>query len=191
MNMKRALIVWMASCFCLATILMASSARAQAPAPEGREAPPEIEIRSFAVQPANVAGGDKPWLRLLANFVSRPTWADGIVFYYDILLESNGEYRVLSGAARYSNVKRGSHSAVMFMSPSSVERFGSPVAAVVRSGYKDDLSGEITWEAQGKNAPDNWVEQFQRYPNQLLPITSTPFVATEYGKYPDAINVPQ
>lgn len=173
----------------LVTLLLVSTGLTQAPTPssQAQEPPPEIEIREFVVQPATVAGGDKSWLRLLAKFVSRPAWADGIVFYYDVLLEANGQYRVLSGAARYSNVKKGSHAAVMYMSPSSAERFGAPVAAIVRSGYKDDLSGEITWEAPGKSAPDNWVEKFQRYPNQLLPITSTPFVATEYGKYPDAI----
>lgn len=170
-----------------AIVAVLSSFSLYSQAPGGQEKPPDVEVRKFRVEPATVAGGDQPWLRLLAEFGSRPDWADGIAFYYDVLLQSGDDYRVISGTARYSNVKRGLHTAVLFMSPSAVERFGSPVAAFVRSSYKDQPAGEINWEAGGKSAPDGWANKFQRYSNQLLPITLTPFVATEYGRYPDAL----
>ncbi len=161
-------------------------ASAQAPAAE-EEAAPDIEITRFRIEQAAVAGSEKPWLRLLVDFNSRPGWADGITFYYDVLVQQGEQSRVLAGVARYSNVKRGRHSAVLYMSPSAVERFGTPAAAIVRASYKDEPASDITWEADGRRAPDGWEKQFQRYPGQLMPITFTPFVATEYGKYPDAL----
>jgi hypothetical protein len=158
------------------------------PAPKPTPQPkPEIDVVKFRVEQAQAPGGGKAWLRLLADFASAPAWADGITFYYDVLLLAGSDYRVVSGTARYSNVKRGNHSAVLYMSPSAAERFGVPVAATVRSGYKDIPSGEVSWTEPGKNPPNDWAKTFQRYPNQLVPIYLTPFVATEYGKYPDVI----
>lgn len=173
----------------VAFILSAPFLSAQtAPAPTPKQKP-EIDVVKFRIEPVQAPGGGKSWLRLLADFSSAPAWADGIAFYYDVLLANGSDYRVVTGVARYSNVKKGSHSAVMYMSPSAVERFGSPVAAEIRTSYKDEPSGEVSWSDPGKSPPKDWAKSFQRYPNQLLPITQTPFVATEYGKYPDSLNV--
>jgi hypothetical protein len=180
--MKKSIHVLIAvSAFCCCV-----TAQAQAPAAPPAP-PPDIELTKFRVEQVAAAGGAKPWLRLLADFSCRPDWADGITFYYDVLVQQGDKARVLSGLARYSNVKRGRHTAVLYMSPSAAERFGSPIAAVVRASYKDEQASEIKWEAEGKSAPDGWDKQIQRYPNQLMPIVLTPFVATEYGKYPDAL----
>jgi len=161
-------------------------ASAQAPAAE-EEAAPDIEITRFRIEQASVAGSEKPWLRLLVDFNSRPGWADGIVFYYDVLVQAGGDLRVLSGVARYGNVKRGRHAAVLYVSPSTAERYGLPVAAQIAVGYNDELGEVFTWSAPGQNFSEGWATQYRRYPNQLMPITLTPFVATEYGKYPDAL----
>ena len=179
--MKKAILSFAVFLACLP-----AATRAQAPAAE-EQPPPDIELTKFRIESAAGAGGTKPWLRLLADFNCRPEWADGVTFYYDILVQQGDKSRVLSGVARYSNVKRGRHTAVLYMSPSAVERFGAPVAAVVRASYKDEPASDITWEADGRRAPDGWEKQLQRYPGQLMPISLTPFVATEYGKYPDAL----
>jgi hypothetical protein len=154
------------------------------------QAPPdEIQVSKFRVEAVAPPGGGKPWVRLLADFSSQPAWADGIVFYYDVLVAKGEDMRVLSGAARYSNVKRGNHSAVLYMSAGVVERFGAPIAASVRSSYKDETSGQLQWKSpeSASRIPQGWESQVQRYPGQLLPISFTPFVATEYGKYPDVM----
>ncbi len=154
------------------------------------QAPPdEIQVSKFRVEAAAPPGGGKPWARLLADFSSQPAWADGIAFYYDVLVAKGEDMRVLSGAVRYTNVKRGNHSAVLYMSPSAVERFGSPIAASIRTSYKDDSSGQLEWKSPegGSRVPQGWERQVQRYPGQLMPISFTPFVATEYGKYPDLL----
>lgn len=156
------------------------------PSPD-QEAPPDIEVKEFRVEQAPAAGGTKPWLRLLVDFACRPSWADGIAFYYDVLLQKGEEFRVLSGTARYSNVKRGKQVAVLYLSPNAAERFGVPIAAQIGVGYNDEMSEVFKWEAPGQNPPDGWATQFKRFPDQLMPISLTPFVATEHGKYPDAL----
>jgi hypothetical protein len=166
----------------LALLLGASTCLCQAPA--ASPPPPPVVVADFKAEPANAPGGGA-WLRLLAPFRSSPSWADGIVFYYDVLVQKGDQYRVLSGTARYSNVKAGSHSAVLYMSPSAVARFGAPVAAQVGVGYKDELIESFKWNAPGSKAPEGWSTQYERYSDQLMPIYLTPFVATEYGKYPD------
>lgn len=177
--------VFLAASVALPLLFLSSIGLAQQPPKEEKRLP--VEVTAVKVEPANAPGGTKPWLRLMAGFTSRPAWADGIAFFYDVLLEKNGDYRVLNGTARYSNVKQGNHAAVLYLSPSAVERFGAPVAAKVRVGYDDEVTQTFDWEASGKSAPEGWNTKFQRYPNQLQPIYLTPFVATEYGKYPDAI----
>lgn len=175
-----------ATLLALAVAILTAAPRAQAPAvPEAP--PPDIELTKFRIEQVPAAGGTKPWLRLLADFNARPDWADGVAFYYDILVQQGEQVRVLSGTARYSNVKRGRHSAVLYMSPNAAERFGTPVAAVVRASYRDEQASEVIWEGEGRSAPEGWDKKFQRYPDQLMPIVLTPFVATEYGKYPDAL----
>ena len=166
----------------LAIALAASTGLSQAPAPT--PPPPPVEVKDFKPEAANAPGGGS-WIRLLAPFRSTPAWADGIAFYYDILVQKGDQYRVLSGTARYSNVKAGSHTAVLYMSPSAAARFGAPVAAQVGVGYNDELIESFKWSAAGTKAPDGWSTQYERYADQLMPIHLTPFVASEYGKYPD------
>jgi len=170
----------------IASALLATSffARAQS---NDAPAPPPVAVDDFKSEPVNAPGGTKPWLRLLAAFTSRPEWADGIAIYYDILVRKGEDYRVLSGTARYSNVKRGRHSAVLYMSPSAVERFGAPIAAVITAGYQGEMTEPHKWTASGQSAPSDWSTQYERYANQLQPIYLTPFVASEYGRFPDAI----
>jgi hypothetical protein len=166
--------------------LVATTGLCQVPA--SSPPPPPVEVRDFKAESANAPGGGA-WLRLLAAFGSTPSWADGIVFYYDVLVQKEDQYRVLSGTARYANVKAGRHAAVLYMSPSAVARFGAPVAAQVGVGYKDELIESFKWKAPNATAPEGWSTQFERYSDQLLPIYLTPFVASEYGKYPDVMAV--
>lgn len=169
---------------CLALWLGLSNGFCQAPA--APTPPPPVVVTGFKAEPAEAPGGGA-WLRLLAAFRSSPAWADGIVFYYDILVQKEDQYRVLSGTARYSNIKAGSHAAVLYLSPSAVARFGAPVAAQVGVGYKDEVIESFKWKAPASKAPDGWSTQYERYADQLMPIYLTPFVATEYGKYPDVV----
>jgi hypothetical protein len=169
---------------CLALTLTANLAFSQSGAPT--PPPPPIEVREFRSEPANAPGGGS-WLRLVSLFKSAPAWADGIAFYYDVLVQKNDQFRVLSGTARYSNVKAGDHAAVLYMSPSAVARFGAPVAAQIGVGYNDELIESFKWSAPGASFSKNWSQEYQRYASQLMPIYLTPFVATEYGKYPDAM----
>lgn len=163
-----------------ALVLIAASGRAQAPEAE----PPPVTIEDFKVESAPAQGGGA-WLRLLTSFRSVPRWADGMTFSYSVLVERDGQYRVLTGMARYVNVKGGRSTAVLYMSPSTAERFGSPVAAQVAVTFSDEVLQTFSWKLPGREVPDDWATQFQRFPNLILPIHYTPFVATEYGKYPD------
>jgi hypothetical protein len=167
-------------------VLLLPAANCLSQAPAASPPPPPVEVKDFKAEPANAPGGGA-WLRLLAPFRSTPGWANGIAFYYDVLVQKGDQYRVLSGTVRYSNVKAGSHNAVLYMSPSAAARFGAPVAAQVGVGYNDELIESFKWNAPGTKAPDGWSTQYERYADQLMPIYLTPFVASEYGKYPDVM----
>jgi hypothetical protein len=170
---------------CLLLVVSAGAAGSQTPA---APPPPPVEVVAFKSEAAEAPGGGS-WLRLFAAFRSSPAWADGLAFYYDVLVEKGGQFRVLAGTARYSNVKAGSHLAVLFMSPSAVARFGAPVAAQVGVGYNDELMDSFQWTADGADVSADWATKYERYADQLQPIYLTPFVATEYGRYPDAMVV--
>src|SRR5690242_5161769 len=103
--------------------------------------PTQVKIQGVTFESA-AAGGNRQWIKVVANFQSVPPWADGIMFSYSVLLGAGDQFRVLPGTLRYANVKRGPNRAVMYISPNTVERFGAPLAVHIRAYYKDDVADD-------------------------------------------------
>jgi hypothetical protein len=153
---------------------------AQQPAPT----PKEVKIQSITVEPATMSGSNRTWLRVVAQFQTRPQWADGIVFSYTVLLGANNQYRILPGIVRYANVKGGLNRAVMYISPNTAERFGQPLAAHIKAFYKEELVDESTFKG-AQAVPPNWETQYNKYSGLLLTVINTPWVISDYSNSPD------
>jgi hypothetical protein len=156
------------------------SASAQQPS----QAPKEVKIQAVTFEGGAVAGTTRQWIKVVTQFQSTPRWADGIVFSYAVLIGAGDQYRVLPGTLRYANVKGGMNRAVMYISPNTAERFGTPLAVHVRAYYKDEIADDFVLKPSG-NVSATWETQYNKYPGLLFSVINTPFVATDYSTSPD------
>ena len=164
----------------LFVVTFAVPAFGQAPA----TTPKQIAIRSITVEPAALPGTNRNWIKVVTTFQSAPAWADGIAFNYSVLIGVGSQFRVLPGIVRYANVKGGINRAVMYISPNTVERFGSPMAARIKVFYKDELVDESTYKGKIE-PPANWETQVNKYQGLLLTVIHTPWLITDYSNSPD------
>jgi hypothetical protein len=164
---------------CISCLLLSlRQASAQQPPP-----PKEIKIDSVTVEQGVLPGGNRPWVKLVANFHSTPRWSDGVAFSFTALLGANNQYRVVNGVVRYANIKAGASRAVMYLSPNTAERFGAPVAVKVKA-FKEEQSDEAEFKSGGSFPPD-WERKFDKYPGLLLSVIQTPWLTTDYSTSPD------
>lgn len=166
--------------FSITPFVLIASGGAQQPS----ATPPEVKIQGVTMEPGALQGSARPWIKVVTTFQSTPRWADGIALSYAVLIGAGNQYRVLPGTVRYANVKGGPNRAVMYISPNTAERFGTPLAAHVRIYYKDELADDFTLKPTASINP-NWETQYNKYPGLLLNVLNTPWVFADYANSPD------
>ncbi len=177
MNIAHSLLPALLATFVSSTLL------AQAPTPG--EKPKDVKIEQVTIETAALPGSTLPWAKLVTRFTSVPRWADGVVLNYSALLAGpSNTFKIIQGVVRYANVKGGSNRAVMYISPHTVERFGTPVAILVKAFYKDEQIDEFNFKGPGQ-VPANWDRQFDRVQGLLLNVLQTPWVMADYSACPD------
>ena len=80
---------------------------------------------------------ERNWLEIALPYKTSPDWMDNLTVTFYVLIEPKDDpavkQRVLTGTVEYVNIKKGVHRSVMYMHPTTLERFGEPkrCAAVV------------------------------------------------------------
>ncbi len=174
------------TCALLAFVLQA---RGQAPAGQEAKEKPPAEITALRVVPASIGGGAQ-WTKLLVDFKTAPKWVDGLQLSITALCGDGSQerpYSVLTGMARYINIPRGASTGVLYISPKTTARYGG-VAAARADIYIGDRVVASAELKEGAKAPPKWEAIYDRRDGALLPITATPWLATEYDKYPDTLS---
>jgi hypothetical protein len=146
--------------------------------------PSPVVLKNVELELRALPGSSSTWAKIVVNFESKPTWADGVVFSADVLLKEGERFRVTNGIVRYANIPAGMQRAFLYMSPSALRRFGEPVAIRVVALYKDNEVGQIQWEKPGEKVQDNWSD-FSRYAGIVTDLLSTPWIMLDYDKAPD------
>ena len=147
-----------------------------------------FEIRFATGAPAT---GTAPWGKILLDFEVNELWLDGLQFAVKALVGDGTPekpFLVLTGNARYFNIPQGKNSAVLYVSPNTLKRFGALSAMQADLYFRDRMVGSKSWlGGKGPKPPENWQNQFQQKAGALLTINSTPWVSIEYDKYPDVL----
>jgi len=154
---------------------------------ETNEKPP-VAITEIKLVLASIGTGQ--WTKVLVTFNSEPRWVDGMQLSVTALVGDGTEerpYSILTGIVRYINVPRGQNTGVLYISPNTTKRYGGVTAVAADLYLNDRVVSSSEWFGDGKKPPANWQGVFDRRDGGLLPITSTPWVATEYDKYPDLV----
>jgi hypothetical protein len=154
---------------------------------EEKEKPP---VTIAEIRPVLAASGSGQWTKVLVTFNSDPKWLDGMQLSVTALVGDGTQdrpYSVLTGLVRYINVPKGQNTGVLYISPNTTKRYGGVAAATADIYLNDRVVSSLEWAGGGKKPPENWQGVYDRRDGALLPITSTPWVATEYDKYPDLV----
>lgn len=179
--------IQLAVIFCAFTAVL--EAQGQLSPSEKEEEKPPAEIKAIRVVPANVGGGAQ-WTKLLVDFRTIPKWIDGLQLSITALCGDGSQerpYSVLTGMASYINIPRGDNTGVLYISPKTTARYGG-VAAATADIYLNDRVVSSAELKEGAKAPPKWEAVYDRRDGALLPITATPWLATEYDKYPDTLS---
>lgn len=169
------------------TLLAAHAAFSQETGEAQTPEKPPAEITDIRIE--NAGGAGAPWTKVLVDFRCRPKWIDGLQVAMTVLVGDGTEERpfvILSGMARYINVPRGSSTGVLFISPNTTKRYGGVTAAEASIYVNDQVVSTFDYKGSGR-APQDWQAVYDRRDGALLPIVATPWVVTEYDKYPDSI----
>jgi hypothetical protein len=176
-------------CLLLSPALAKAQSVTNAPAGPVETAP--VKFQDIRVTSAAPSAGAAAWGKILLDFEVSETWLDGLQFAVKALVgdgTSEKPFSVLTGNVRYFNIPQGKNSAVLYVSPNTMKRFGSLAAVQAELYFRDRVVGSKSWlGAKGPKTPDNWGNQFQQKAGALLPISATPWVSVEYDKYPDIL----
>jgi len=124
----------------------------------------------------------RQWFQITVEYETKPEWIDQLDFEYYVLLKKRGgkaKYKLLKGTVSYVNIPKGRHKSVMYLHPSTIERFGdvSRVAVLVRSG------GRLVALETVPRAQQRWWEQLTPETGLLLNRMQTPFSMILYDEY--------
>jgi hypothetical protein len=176
-------------CLLLSPGLAMAQSSTNAPAASAEMAPVKFqEIRVISAVPS---AGAAAWGKILLDFEVSETWLDGLQFSVKALVGDGSPekpFSVLTGNVRYFNIPQGKNSAVLYVSPNTLKRFGSLSAVQADLYFRDRVIGSKSWlGGKGAKPQENWGSQFQQKSGALLPISATPWVSVEYDKYPDIL----
>ncbi|MCF7838584.1 MAG: hypothetical protein K9N49_08125 [Candidatus Marinimicrobia bacterium] len=138
---------------------------------------PEYNVR---VGGSSGSGRRRLWYVITTEYDSAPDWIDEMRFrYYVLVRDKQNTQRLFSDEITYVNVAKGRHESVIYLHPSTVDRFGDVQAIAVQVYVEGRLAGLI-------NKPETnvrWWEQFSPTPGYLLNRLQTPFAMINFDNY--------
>jgi hypothetical protein len=136
---------------------------------------------------APLPGSEKPWIKVIAPFETSSEWLDGLAFNFYVIVETSGgnDKRLLVGSIAYSNIPAGKHSAIMYLPPGVVKRFGKPTAVKVECFRSDEQLGATTLDGPDRDDQRFVQGDLRMSDGMLLPVRSTPWLLLDFDKTPD------
>jgi len=135
----------------------------------------------------------KEWHCISVSYQTEPQWIAELVFQYYVLAmkteEGRNLYSLYRARVTYADIAEGDHTSTVFLRPSTIERFGSPVAAAVQILYQEKVVAE-TNEARIR-LPEKWWEDKRvvekegvtERDGRLLNRAQTPFALVDVDAY--------
>ncbi len=149
---------------------------------------PKYEVKR-AVPSLASATREQNWIEISLPYKTSPAWMDELSVTFFVLLEPKDEpgvkYKMLTGTVDYVNIKKGVHRSVVYLHPSTLERYGEPkrYAAVMSASY----GGRPLEMATEDKA---WWKQLPGESGLVLNRMQTPFAMLNYNDF-EALSFPQ
>lgn len=143
-----------------------------------KRATPEYQVK----RTREGAGRIRQWVQITTRYETAPEWIDQLDFrYYAVVRTKSGDrrYQLLSGEVAYVNVKKGSHESVVFIHPSSIDRFGVVEHVAVEIRVRSQLVGM----ASDRSGNERWWEQMSPKEGYILTRDESVFALINYDNY--------
>lgn len=138
--------------------------------------------------PGRNSGTKKRWAALEVEYVTQPDWIDAATFTFHVMsVDDEKVLHYFTTAVSYLDIAKGDHGACVMLAPSTVLRYGTPVAF----GVEIEIDGKIVAtesEGQGKGTPwwsrlEGGKMKVERHSGYLQDRSKTPFGMTYIDQY--------
>lgn len=147
-----------------------------------RQRTPQFQIRS-----GTTAGIQRDWAEFRVDYVMRPDWTDTLDFTWfalvrnpaDVARTTQQQFTLFKGDISYAQIGRGNRSAVAYLHPSTVARYGTPEAvAVVMS-----VQGRVLAIESNQAGGQRWWERFTPVEGFIFNRLQTPFAMINFDDF--------
>ncbi len=145
----------------------------------------ELPTPDYQVRRVSLGSGEtKRWTLIEVEYETAPEWIDQVDFRYYALVENDeGEGRdrfiLFRGEVSNVNVARGRHTSVMYLHPSTIERYSD----VERVAVEVRVAGRLVATDSDPSADSRWWEQLSPTDGYLLNRLETPFAMLNFDNY--------
>jgi len=120
------------------------------------------------------------WIEMEALYATRKSWTNEITLEFYALTKTNV---VLKGKISQVNIPEGArHYGVMYLHPTTVQRFGDVERVAVRLYEQGVLLDTEQWPEYSKK---EWWTKYAANEGHLKKLSETPFILSQPGKYED------
>ena len=145
-----------------------------------------IKLIDAKFEKAKLPNTEMDWVKLVCRFSTEKEWTDTVSLNFEVIVGEPGvnNKRVLTGGVTYINVPKGVNTAIMYLTPNTLKRFGTPEAFSVVA-YRGDLPiGEIL-SSGAKQFTLEEKSNMLRFDGAIQNVRYTPWLLFDFGKTPD------
>ncbi len=172
---------------CLALLFLAAiNAPCQTPAELLAAQSGGLKLLSLDLEEATLPNSNLKWIKLVCKFSTEKAWTDSISLNFEAIVSDpeTSSRRLLTGGASYINIPKGVNTAIMYLTPNTVARFGKPDSASVFAYRGDQPVGETVLANSEKITLEEKAELL-RFDGAIQNVRFTPWLILDYGKTPD------
>ncbi len=149
-----------------------------------------LKLLSVVVEEVTLPNSQQKWLKLICSFSTEKAWTDSISLNYEAVVSEpeTSSKRLLTGGVSYINIPKGTNTAIMYLTPNTLARFGKPQMLSVFAYRGDQPVGE-TIMAGSETIPLEEKASFSRFDGAIQNVRFTPWLLLDYGKTPDLATV--
>lgn len=145
-----------------------------------------IKLVSVGFEEASLPGTPQKWIKVICRFTTEKKWTDTLSLNFEAVADDpeGSAKRLLTGGVTYMNIAQGNNTAILYLTPSTIARFGRPKSVSV-SAFRGDMPiGRVELAGSDKFSPEE-AATFLRFDGAMLNVRFTPWLIADFGKTPD------
>jgi hypothetical protein len=145
-----------------------------------------IKLLNIKIEEGVLPNTTEKWLKLICTFSTEKEWTDVVSLNYEAIVGEPGgaNKRLLTGGVSYINIPKGTSQAIMYLTPNTLKRFGTPDAVSVFA-YRGDLPIGETSSSGAQQFTLEEKGEMLRFDGAIQNVRFTPWLLFDFGKTPD------